>query len=39
MTPTDCANSIVAGIDGSTAAINAANWAIEEAISREIPCG
>ena len=27
MTPTDCANSIVAGIDGSTAAINAANWA------------
>jgi nucleotide-binding universal stress UspA family protein len=29
--------SIVACIDGSTAAINAAHWAVDEAISRDIP--
>ena len=29
--------SIVVGIDGSQAAINAALWAIDEAVSREIP--
>jgi nucleotide-binding universal stress UspA family protein len=37
MTPSACASSIVAGLDGSIAAINAANWAIDEAISRDIP--
>jgi nucleotide-binding universal stress UspA family protein len=36
MKPTDCARAIVVGIDGSTAAINAAQWAIDEAISRAI---
>jgi nucleotide-binding universal stress UspA family protein len=29
--------SIIVGIDGSDAAINAANWAVKEAVSREIP--
>jgi nucleotide-binding universal stress UspA family protein len=29
--------TVVAGIDGSEAAINAAEWAVEEAISREVP--
>ena len=28
---------IVVGVDGSTAAINAARWAIDEAISRDVP--
>ena len=28
---------VVAGVDGSDAAINAANWAIDEAISRDVP--
>jgi nucleotide-binding universal stress UspA family protein len=37
MTPTEPASSIVVGIDGSTAAINAANWGVDEAISRDIP--
>jgi nucleotide-binding universal stress UspA family protein len=37
MKPTDGARAIVVGIDGSTAAINAAQWAIDEAISRAIP--
>ncbi len=37
MKPTDCARQIVVGIDGSIAAINAAQWAIDEAISRAIP--
>ncbi|SPM32229.1 hypothetical protein MRAB57_26 [Mycobacterium rhizamassiliense] len=36
MRPTDCAGPIVVGIDGSTAAINAAHWAIDEAIGRAI---
>lgn len=31
------AKSIVGCIDGSTAAINAAQWAVDEAISRDIP--
>ena len=30
-------NPIVVGIDGSTAAINAAAWAVDEAISRQVP--
>jgi len=30
-------NPIVVGIDGSTAAINAAAWAVDEAISRRVP--
>jgi nucleotide-binding universal stress UspA family protein len=29
--------SVVVGIDGSQAAVNAAKWAVEEAISRQIP--
>ncbi len=37
MKPTDCARPIVVGIDGSTAAINAAHWAVDEAISRAVP--
>jgi nucleotide-binding universal stress UspA family protein len=37
MKPTEGVRPIVAGIDGSTAAINAAYWAIDEAISRGIP--
>ncbi len=37
MKPTDDARPIVVGIDGSTAAINAARWAIDEAISRAVP--
>jgi nucleotide-binding universal stress UspA family protein len=37
MRPTDRARPIVVGIDGSTAAINAAEWAIDEAISRAAP--
>jgi hypothetical protein len=37
MKPTDCVRPIVAGIDGSTAAINAAHRPIDEAISRAIP--
>lgn len=37
MKPTDGVRPIVAGIDGSTAAINAAHWAIDEAISRAVP--
>ena len=28
---------IVVGVDGSDAAINAAKWAIDEAISRDVP--
>ena len=28
---------VVVGIDGSAAAINAAKWAIDEAISRDVP--
>ena len=28
---------VVAGVDGSDVAINAANWAIDEAISRDVP--
>jgi nucleotide-binding universal stress UspA family protein len=31
------ATSIVVGIDGSLSAVHAARWAIEEAVSREIP--
>src|ERR1700739_4295286 len=37
MTDTQSLRSIVVGIDGSQAAINAALWAIDEAVSREIP--
>ncbi len=37
MTSTDCAHPVVVGIDGSSAAINAARWAIDEAISRAVP--
>ena len=29
--------SVVVGIDGSQAAVNAAKWAIDEAINRQIP--
>ena len=29
--------SAVVGIDGSQAAVNAAKWAVDEAISRQIP--
>jgi nucleotide-binding universal stress UspA family protein len=29
--------SVVVGIDGSQAAVNAAKWAVDEAISRQIP--
>jgi hypothetical protein len=29
--------SVVAGVDGSQAAVNAAKWAIDEVISREMP--
>ena len=28
---------VVVGVDGSNAAINAAKWAIDEAISRDVP--
>ena len=28
---------VVVGVDGSDAAINAAKWAIDEAISRDVP--
>jgi nucleotide-binding universal stress UspA family protein len=37
MTDAQSLRSIVVGIDGSQAAINAALWAIDEAVSREIP--
>src|ERR1700739_927605 len=37
MTDTQSLRSIVVGIDGSQTAINAALWAIDEAVSREIP--
>src|ERR1700739_1702336 len=37
MTDTQSLKSIVVGIDGSQTAINAALWAIDEAVSREIP--
>src|ERR1700739_2388341 len=37
MTDTQSLRSIVVGIDGSHTAINAALWAIDEAVSREIP--
>lgn len=30
-------NPVVVGIDGSTAAINAARWAVDEAVSRKVP--
>ena len=30
-------NSVVVGIDGSTAAVYAAHWAVDEAVSREVP--
>ena len=29
--------SVVVGIDGSQAAIQAAEWAVDEAVSREVP--
>jgi nucleotide-binding universal stress UspA family protein len=29
--------SVVVGIDGSQAAIRAAEWAVDEAVSREVP--
>lgn len=37
MNDTQSLNSIVVGIDGSQAAINAVLWAIDEPVSREIP--
>ncbi len=37
MEPTTGARPIVVGIDGSVAAINAAHWAIDEAINRAAP--
>jgi nucleotide-binding universal stress UspA family protein len=37
MSPRQSADSIVVGIDGSDAAINAAKWAVAEAASRDIP--
>jgi nucleotide-binding universal stress UspA family protein len=37
MKPTACAGPIVVGIDGSIAAINAAHWAIDEAIGKATP--
>jgi nucleotide-binding universal stress UspA family protein len=30
-------NSVVVGIDGSTAAVYAAHWAVDEAVSRDVP--
>jgi nucleotide-binding universal stress UspA family protein len=37
MTLTQTPTSVVVGIDGSQAAIHAAEWAIDEAISRDVP--
>jgi len=37
MSPTDCAGPIVVGIDGSMASMDAADWAIDEAIHRAAP--
>ncbi len=37
MTSTECVHPVVVGIDGSDAAINAARWAVDEAVSRSIP--
>src|SRR5450755_2587353 len=37
MNHTQSAPSVVVGIDGSDAAIHAAQWAIDEALSRDIP--
>ena len=36
MKSTDCTHPVVVGIDGSSAAINAARWAVDEAISRAV---
>ncbi len=37
MIHTDCPTSIVVGIDGSEAAVRAAQWAVDEAMSRDLP--
>ncbi len=37
MRPPECVNPVVVGIDGSAAAINAARWAVDEAVSRGVP--
>jgi len=37
MKSTECAHPVLVGIDGSDAAINAARWAADEAISRSVP--
>lgn len=37
MTQNAASNPIVVGIDGSTAALKAAEWAVDEAVSRDIP--
>ena len=37
MTHTPSPPSVVVGIDGSDAAIHAAQWAVDEALSRDIP--
>lgn len=37
MSPNDAVGTVVVGVDGSKAAINAALWAIDEAISRDVP--
>lgn len=37
MTSADSAHPVVVGIDGSSAAIDAARWAIDEAIGRTVP--
>ena len=37
MTQQDGSKSVVVGIDGSQAAINAATWAVDEAVSRGVP--
>ena len=37
MSPNDATGPVVVGVDGSKAAINAALWAIDEAVSRDVP--
>ena len=37
MTPERYASSVVVGVDGSSAALNAARWAVDEAVGRDIP--
>jgi nucleotide-binding universal stress UspA family protein len=37
MTRTQSPTSIVVGIDGSDAGVRAAQWAVDEAVSRDVP--